>query len=204
MVPAENILGTLNGGVKVLMSGLDYERAVLSAGPLGIMKACLDIALPYVVERKQFGQSIGEFQLIQGKIADIKYACTGHALYAEVCGSDFIFGRESSFCNFCKPNQSCAIYFCNAFYDTRVQETVELLLYEYEIESIENEIWPQIKLHYIGLLTNHAQPELAETFFNSFLEKYRYNNITLSLYYKRLHQFPTTGSKINKDCPWIE
>ena len=70
-VPEANVMGGLGKGVKVLMSGLDYERAVLSAGPLGIMGACLDVVLPYVHERKQFGQSIGEFQLIQGKLADM-------------------------------------------------------------------------------------------------------------------------------------
>lgn len=70
-VPAANILGKLNEGVKVLMSGLDYERVVLAAGPIGIMQACLDIVLPYVHERKQFNQAIGEFQFIQGKIADM-------------------------------------------------------------------------------------------------------------------------------------
>ena len=70
-VPAENILGRLDGGVGVLMSGLDYERVVLSGGPLGIMQACLDVTLPYVHDRQQFGQAIGEFQLMQGKIADM-------------------------------------------------------------------------------------------------------------------------------------
>ena len=70
-VPEENILGGLNNGVKVLMSGLDYERVVLSGGPLGIMNACMDIVVPYIHEREQFGKSIGEFQLIQGKIADM-------------------------------------------------------------------------------------------------------------------------------------
>ncbi|MFC3031282.1 isovaleryl-CoA dehydrogenase [Pseudoalteromonas fenneropenaei] len=70
-VPAENILGNLNEGVKVLMSGLDYERVVLAGGPLGIMQACMDIVVPYIHERKQFNQSIGEFQLIQGKVADM-------------------------------------------------------------------------------------------------------------------------------------
>ncbi|NBW00530.1 MAG: isovaleryl-CoA dehydrogenase [Betaproteobacteria bacterium] len=70
-VPSANILGSLNGGVRVLMSGLDYERAVLAAGPLGIMAACMDAAVPYIHERKQFGRAIGEFQLIQGKIADM-------------------------------------------------------------------------------------------------------------------------------------
>ncbi len=70
-VPEENILGEEGGGVKVLMSGLDYERAVLAGGPTGIMAACLDAVVPYIHERKQFGQSIGEFQLIQGKLADM-------------------------------------------------------------------------------------------------------------------------------------
>src|SRR5689334_5719561 len=70
-VPAENILGREGDGVKVLMSGLDYERAVLAGGPLGIMAACLDVVMPYVHERKQFGQPIGEFQLMQGKLADM-------------------------------------------------------------------------------------------------------------------------------------
>lgn len=70
-VPAENIMGNLNQGVRVLMSGLDYERAVLSGGPLGIMQACMDLVVPYIHERKQFGHAIGEFQLIQGKIADM-------------------------------------------------------------------------------------------------------------------------------------
>ena len=70
-VPAENILGGENMGVKVLMSGLDYERVVLSGGPTGIMLACMDVVQPYIVDRKQFGQSIGEFQLVQGKLADM-------------------------------------------------------------------------------------------------------------------------------------
>ncbi|RRD58291.1 isovaleryl-CoA dehydrogenase [Comamonadaceae bacterium OH2545_COT-014] len=70
-VPAENVMGGLNNGVKVLMSGLDYERAVLAAGPIGIMQAVMDNVVPYIHDRKQFGQSIGEFQLVQGKVADM-------------------------------------------------------------------------------------------------------------------------------------
>ncbi len=70
-VPEENLMGPLNKGAQVLMSGLDYERAVLASGPIGIMQACLDVVLPYIHERKQFGQAIGEFQLMQGKIADM-------------------------------------------------------------------------------------------------------------------------------------
>ncbi|MDE8602169.1 isovaleryl-CoA dehydrogenase [Marinomonas sp. RSW2] len=70
-VPKENILGQLNGGAKVLMSGLDYERLVLAGGPLGIMQAAMDVAVPYIRERKQFGKAIGEFELVQGKLADM-------------------------------------------------------------------------------------------------------------------------------------
>jgi isovaleryl-CoA dehydrogenase len=70
-VPADNVLGAVNGGAKVLMSGLDYERAVLTGGPLGVMQAVMDNVVPYIHDRKQFGQSIGEFQLIQGKVADM-------------------------------------------------------------------------------------------------------------------------------------
>nr|WP_281286440.1 isovaleryl-CoA dehydrogenase [Pleionea sediminis] len=70
-VPKENILGELNKGVRVLMSGLDFERLVLSAGPIGIMQSCMDVVVPYIHERKQFGQAIGEFQLVQGKVADM-------------------------------------------------------------------------------------------------------------------------------------
>src|SRR5205823_10426772 len=70
-IPAENVLGQVGKGVNVLMSGLDYERAVLAAGPLGIMQSAMDIVMPYVHERRQFGQPIGEFQLVQGKLADM-------------------------------------------------------------------------------------------------------------------------------------
>ena len=70
-VPAENVLGETNRGVNVLMSGLDYERAVLAAGPLGIMQAAMDVVIPYVHQRKQFGEPIGSFQLVQGKLADM-------------------------------------------------------------------------------------------------------------------------------------
>ena len=76
VVPAENLLGEVNEGVGILMSGLDYERAILAAGSVGIMQACLDVAIPYTRERRQFGEPIGSFQLVQGKLADM-YAATG-------------------------------------------------------------------------------------------------------------------------------
>jgi isovaleryl-CoA dehydrogenase len=80
-LPEENVMGPLNGGVAVLMSGLDYERAVLAAGPLGIMQACLDVVLPYVREREQFGRPIGSFQLMQAKIADMVVALNSARAY---------------------------------------------------------------------------------------------------------------------------
>jgi isovaleryl-CoA dehydrogenase len=84
-VPAENILGEEGKGVRVLMSGLDYERLVLTGGPLGIMDACMDLVVPYIHDRKQFGQSIGEFQLIQGKVADMYTQMNAAKSYAYMC-----------------------------------------------------------------------------------------------------------------------
>ncbi|WP_085299872.1 isovaleryl-CoA dehydrogenase [Cognaticolwellia mytili] len=84
-VPAENILGEEGKGVRVLMSGLDYERLVLTGGPLGIMDACMDLVVPYIHDRKQFGQAIGEFQLIQGKIADMYTQMNAAKSYAYLC-----------------------------------------------------------------------------------------------------------------------
>jgi len=94
-VPAENMVGEENGGVKVLMSGLDYERTVLAAGPVGIMQACLDLVLPYVHERKQFGRSIGEFQLIQGKIADMYTVLSASRAYLYAVARSCDEGRTS-------------------------------------------------------------------------------------------------------------
>jgi isovaleryl-CoA dehydrogenase len=101
-IPAENLLGKLNNGVSVLMSGLDYERLVLSGGPLGIMQSCLDIVLPYIHERKQFGRSIGEFQLMQGKIADMyttMNACKAYVYtVAKACDNKQITRKDAAGC----------------------------------------------------------------------------------------------------------
>lgn len=86
-VPEENVLGQVGRGAAVLMSGLDYERAVLSGGPLGIMQACMDVVVPYIHERKQFGQSIGEFQLIQGKMADMYTTLNACKAYVYAVGN---------------------------------------------------------------------------------------------------------------------
>ena len=96
-VPGENVMGPENGGAGVLMSGLDYERAVLAAGPLGIMQACLDVVLPYVRERKQFGQAIGTFQLMQGKIADMYVALNSARAYVYAVAKACDAGRTTRF-----------------------------------------------------------------------------------------------------------
>lgn len=96
-VPAENVMGPTNGGVGVLMSGLDYERAVLAAGPLGIMQACLDVVLPYVRDRKQFGQSIGQFQLIQAKVADMYVALNSARAYVYAVARACDAGKTTRF-----------------------------------------------------------------------------------------------------------
>lgn len=99
-VPLENVLGDVNEGVKVLMSGLDYERAVLAAGPVGIMQACLDVVVPYLHERTQFGKAIGEFQLMQGKLADMYTSLNASRAYlysvAQACDRHEITRKDSA------------------------------------------------------------------------------------------------------------
>ena len=96
-VPQENVMGPLNAGVGVLMSGLDYERAVLAAGPLGIMQACLDVVLPYVRERKQFGQPIGAFQMVQAKVADMYVALNSARAYVYAVARACDAGKTTRF-----------------------------------------------------------------------------------------------------------
>ena len=96
-IPEENVLGPVGGGAGVLMSGLDYERAVLAGGPLGIMQACLDVVLPYVRERKQFGKPIGSFQLMQGKIADMYVALNSARAYVYAVAKACDAGKTTRF-----------------------------------------------------------------------------------------------------------
>ena len=96
-VPEENVMGPVGGGAGVLMSGLDYERAVLAAGPLGIMQACLDVVLPYVRDRKQFGKPIGSFQLMQGKIADMYVALNSARAYVYAVAKACDAGQTTRF-----------------------------------------------------------------------------------------------------------
>ncbi|CAN5272312.1 isovaleryl-CoA dehydrogenase [soil metagenome] len=96
-VPEENVMGPLGGGAGVLMSGLDYERAVLAAGPLGVMQACLDVVIPYVRERKQFGKPIGSFQLMQAKVADMYVALNSARAYVYAVAKACDAGRTTRF-----------------------------------------------------------------------------------------------------------
>ena len=96
-IPEENVMGAVGGGAGVLMSGLDYERAVLAAGPLGIMQACLDVVLPYVRDRKQFGKAIGSFQLMQGKVADMYVALNSARAYVYAVARACDAGRTTRF-----------------------------------------------------------------------------------------------------------
>jgi isovaleryl-CoA dehydrogenase len=96
-IPEENVLGVLNGGVGVLMSGLDYERTVLSGGPLGLMQACLDVVLPYVRDRKQFGKPIGSFQLMQAKVADMYVALNSARAYVYAVARACDAGKTTRF-----------------------------------------------------------------------------------------------------------
>lgn len=106
-VPAANLLGKLNGGVKVLMRGLDYERIVLAGGSLGIMQACIDVVLPYVKERKQFGKAIGEFQLMQGKLADMYTMLSASRAYLYAVASACDRGETT------RKDAAGAILFCS-------------------------------------------------------------------------------------------
>jgi isovaleryl-CoA dehydrogenase len=120
-VPEENVVGAPGHGVQVLMSGLDYERLVLAAGPLGIMQSCLDVCLPYVRERKQFGQAIGEFELIQGKLADMYTglnACRGY-VYAVARAADN--GRTS------RKDAAGALLFAAEHATKTALDTIQLL-----------------------------------------------------------------------------
>ena len=102
VVPADNVLGEVGRGAQVLMSGLDYERVVLAGGPLGIMAACLDVVVPYIHERKQFGQAIGEFQLMQGKLADMYVAASTARAYvyavAQACDRGETARKDAAGC----------------------------------------------------------------------------------------------------------
>jgi isovaleryl-CoA dehydrogenase len=120
-VPEENVLGKVDHGVEVLMSGLDYERVVLAAGPLGIMQACLDLCLPYVRGRKQFGHAIGEFELVQGKLADMYTALNACRAYVHAAARACDNGHTS------RKDAAGALLFAAEHATKAALDTIQLL-----------------------------------------------------------------------------
>ena len=151
-VPEENILGNLDKGVTVLMSGLDYERAVLAGGPLGIMAACLDVVMPYVHERKQFGQPIGEFQLMQGKIADMYTTFSACRAYVYAVGQALDRGETT------RKDAAGAILYAAERATWMAGEAIQAMGgMGYINETPPGRLWRDAKLYEIGAGTSEIR-----------------------------------------------
>ena len=151
-VPGENILGNLDKGVTVLMSGLDYERAVLAGGPLGIMAACLDVVMPYVHERKQFGQSSGEFQLMQGKIADMYTTFSACRAYVYAVGQALDRGETT------RKDAAGAILYAAEKATWMAGEAIQAMGgMGYINETPPGRLWRDAKLYEIGAGTSEIR-----------------------------------------------
>jgi isovaleryl-CoA dehydrogenase len=156
-VPAENVLGLVNGGVRVLMSGLDYERAVLAAGPLGIMQSCLDVATPYIHERRQFGQPIGQFQLIQGKLADMLTTLSACRAYVYAVGRN-LDRLGSEHVRSVRKDCAGAILFAAERATWMAGETIQILGGNgYINEYPAGRLWRDAKLYEIGAGTSEIR-----------------------------------------------
>ncbi len=156
-VPADNVLGELNKGVKVLMSGLDYERAVLAAGPVGIMQACMDVVTPYLHDRKQFGQSIGEFQLIQGKVADMYTTLAACRAYCYAVGRNL---DRLGAAHVRSVRKDCAgvILYCSEKATWMAGEAIQLLGGNGYINDYPTgRLWRDAKLYEIGAGTSEIR-----------------------------------------------
>ncbi len=155
-VPAENVLGGVGNGVKVLMSGLDYERAVLAGGPLGIMAACMDLVVPYVHERRQFGQPIGEFQLMQGKIADMY--TTWNACRAYVYAVGRACDRAADHARGLRKDAAGAILYASEKATWMAGEAIQTLGGNGYINDYPaGRLWRDAKLYEIGAGTNEIR-----------------------------------------------
>jgi len=151
-VPEENILGNLDKGVAVLMSGLDYERAVLAGGPLGIMAACLDVVMPYVHERKQFGSPIGEFQLMQGKIADMYTTFSACRAYVYAVGQALDRGETT------RKDAAGAILYAAEKATWMAGEAIQAMGgMGYINETPPGRLWRDAKLYEIGAGTSEIR-----------------------------------------------
>ena len=156
-VPAENILGQEGGGVKILMSGLDYERAVLAGGPVGIMQACMDAVIPYIHDRKQFGQSIGEFQLIQGKIADMYTTLQACRAYCYTVGKN-LDALGTAHVRDVRKDCAGVILYCAEKATWMAGEAIQILggngyINEYPV----GRLWRDAKLYEIGAGTSEIR-----------------------------------------------
>jgi isovaleryl-CoA dehydrogenase len=151
-VPAQNVLGEEGKGVKVLMSGLDYERAVLAGGPLGVMAACLDVVLPYVHERKQFGQPIGEFQLMQGKLADMYTTFSACRAYVYAVGQALDRGETT------RKDAAGAILYAAEKATWMAGEAIQAMGgMGYINETPTGRLWRDAKLYEIGAGTSEIR-----------------------------------------------
>lgn len=151
-VPEENVLGTVGRGVNVLMSGLDYERVVLSGGPLGIMAACLDVVLPYVHARKQFGKPIGEFQLMQGKLADMYVGFNACRAYVYTVARACDRGETT------RKDSAGAILYCAEKATWLAGQAIQALGGNgYINESVTGRLWRDAKLYEIGAGTSEIR-----------------------------------------------
>ena len=151
-VPEENVLGNLDKGAAVLMSGLDYERAVLAGGPLGIMAACLDVVMPYVHSRKQFGQPIGEFQLMQGKIADMYTTFSACRAYVYAVGQALDRGETT------RKDAAGAILYAAEKATWMAGEAIQAMGgMGYINETPPGRLWRDAKLYEIGAGTSEIR-----------------------------------------------
>jgi isovaleryl-CoA dehydrogenase len=157
-VPHENILGGVGNGVQVLMSGLDFERAVLSGGPLGIMQACMDVAIPYIHERQQFGQSIGEFQLMQGKIADMYSTMMASKAYVYAVGQACDRAKTSDAIRALRKDAAGAILYAAEKATWLAGETIQTLGGNGYINDYPaGRLWRDAKLYEIGAGTSEIR-----------------------------------------------
>ena len=157
-VPAENVLGQVGKGTNVLMSGLDFERAVLSGGPLGIMQACMDVVIPYVHDRKQFGQSIGEFQLMQGKLADMYSTMNASKAYVYAVGRACDAARTPEAVRALRKDAAGAILYSAEKATWMAGEAIQALGGNgYINEYATGRLWRDAKLYEIGAGTSEIR-----------------------------------------------
>lgn len=157
-VPAENVLGGVGNGVNVLMSGLDFERAVLAGGPLGIMQACMDVVLPYVHEREQFGRPIGEFQLMQGKLADMYSTMTACKAYVYALGQACDRAQSPEAARTLRKDAAGAILYAAEKATWMAGEAIQVLGGNgYINEYPAGRLWRDAKLYEIGAGTSEIR-----------------------------------------------